>query len=94
MSVPQSPMRKNSLKADDTVRSCPREDASSRAMMREKADGDCLSQPPNSQNRPLTIAAEISNQTVGWTNILAYLVLMGVAFLPFLASPVFGKRQN
>ena len=41
-----------------------------------------------------TGAAEISNQTVGWTNILAYLVLMGVAFLPFLASPVFGKRQN
>ena len=35
-----------------------------------------------------TGAAEISNQTVGWTNILAYLVLMGVAFLPFLASPV------
>ena len=41
-----------------------------------------------------TGAAEISNQTVGWTNILAYLVLMGVAFLPFLTSPVFGESKN
>lgn len=48
-------------------------------------------------NNNLTVvytgSAQISNQTIGWTDVLIQLVLMGVCFLPFLASPVFGKRK-
>lgn len=38
--------------------------------------------------------ADISNQAIGWLDILVHLVRMGVVFLPFLASPVFGKKAK
>lgn len=38
--------------------------------------------------------ADISNQAIGWLDVGLHLVLMGVVFLPFLASPVFGKKAK
>ena len=49
-------------------------------------------------NNNLTVVytgtTEISNQTIGWLDVGLHLVLMGVVFLPFLASPVFGKKAK
>lgn len=38
--------------------------------------------------------ADISNQAIGWLDVGLHLVRMGVVFLPFLASPVFGKKAK